>query len=93
MGGKRTSPLLASGMRSFESFVLDGLAWPAVMIVIGSTMVLLPEPDRKLSQEQLDALHPLLRFLAKRASRSREVRSGWFTIGCAFVIAITRLMR
>lgn len=80
-------------MRSFSSFVLDGLAWPAVMIVIGSVMVLLPQPDQKLSQEQLDAAHPLIRFLAKRASRSAEIRSGWFMIGCALVIAITRLMR
>ena len=60
-------------LRSFGSFVLDGLAWPAVMIVIGSVMVLLPQLDQKLSQEQLDAAHPLIRLREKSAPiRKRE---------------------
>lgn len=80
-------------MQSFAAFVLNGLAWPAVMIAIGSAMVLFARPDPQLTKEQLDAAHPLVRFLAKRASRSSEIRSGWFTIAVGVLIAVSRIIR
>ena len=80
-------------MQSFADFVLNGLAWPATMIAMGSAVVLFARPTRPLTQEQLDAAHPLVRFLAKRASQASEIRSGWFMIAVGVFMAITRMIR
>jgi hypothetical protein len=63
------------------------------MIAIGCAMVLFARPDPELTQEQLDAAHPLVRFFAKRASRASEIRSGWFMIATGFLIAVLRIIR
>jgi hypothetical protein len=80
-------------VHSFAAFVLNGLAWPAIMIAIGSAMVLFARPTPQLTQERLDAAHPLVRFLAKRASQSSEIRSGWFMIAVGVLIAALRIIR
>ena len=80
-------------MQSFAAFVLNGLAWPAAMVAIGSAMVLFARPTPNLTQEQLDAAHPLVRFLAKRASQSSEIRFGWFMIAVGILAAVLRITR
>lgn len=80
-------------MPSFAAFVLNGLAWPAVMIAIGSATVLFARPRPQLTQEQLDAAHPVVRFFAKRASQSSEIRSGWFMMAVGVLMAVLRIAR
>ena len=80
-------------VQSLAAFVLNGLAWPAIMIAIGSALALFARPTPHLTQEQLDAAHPVVRFLAKRASQSSEIRSGWFMIGVGVFIALLRIIR
>ena len=79
-------------MEAFAAFVLNELAWPATMIAFGSAIVLFPRPTPHLTQEQLDAAHPLVRFFAKRASKSSEIRSGWFMIAVGVLIAVLRIV-
>jgi hypothetical protein len=79
-------------VQSFASFVLDGLAWPAAMIAMGSGMVLFARPTPYLTQEQLEAAHPLVRYFAKRASKSSEIRAGWSMIAVGVLIAVLRIV-
>ena len=79
-------------MQTFSSFVLNGIAWPACMVAIGTTMVLFPQPDRPVPPEQLKAAHPIVRFLAKRASRTSEIRTGWLMVACGIFIAALRAL-
>jgi hypothetical protein len=61
------------------------------MIAIGSAMVLFARTPPHLTQEQLDAAHPLIRFFAKRASKSSEIRAGWFIIAVGVIIGVLRI--
>ncbi len=78
---------------SFAEFVLNGLAWPATLIAMGSAMVLFACPNPHLIQEQRDEAHPLVRFFAKRASKSSQIRGGWFMIAVGILIAVFRIVR
>jgi hypothetical protein len=81
-----------AAMRTFTSFVLEGMAWPAVMVALGSAVVLFDRPVRPVPPEQLEAAHRIIRFLAKRASRASEIRTGWFIIACGILIGAVRLI-
>lgn len=81
-----------AALQTFTSFVLEGVAWPAVMVALGSAMVLFARPVRPVPPDQLEAAHPIIRFLARRASRASEIRSGWFIIACGILIGAVRLI-
>jgi hypothetical protein len=81
-----------AALQTFTSFVLEGMAWPAVMVALGSAMVLFARPVRPVPPDQLEAAHPIIRFLAKRASRASEIRTGWFIIACGILIGAVRLI-
>jgi hypothetical protein len=76
----------------FRTFALEGFALPAFMIAVGSAMVLFPKRSRpEFSRAQLEGWNPVFRWLATR--NWSEAKSGWFTIACGVVIALTRLVR
>jgi hypothetical protein len=93
MGGKQTVETLDQCCAVFCRVCSQWPCMAAVTIAIGSAMVLFARPDPELTQEQLDTAHPLVRFLAKRASRSSEIRSGWFMIRVGVLIAALRIIR